>query len=456
MIAAFILLASLIALLPGLMMVDGILASGVVSAIVAIAMVTVALTLHTSDLNRFSRLLGPTAFTVLFIPCLWMLLQVLPIPTRSLANPVWVSASTALGKPFVGAISLDIGATLLSLARYCAILAAAFVTAAVTLNRQRAESVLSVLTVIAALIAAELIGFDLGHLRLPGFDHPGERANAMNIAVIGFILACATTIRAFEHLDTPSTLHRKTRMTALVAASASMVALFICLSAILISADAVLFLAALSGTGILIAVFVIRRWQLGLWGQAAIAALAAVVAVGFFAVVPANKEVDPTLALSTQGQVSSLERMLSDAKWGGSGAGSFKALSSIYRDTDEADSFDTPTAAVTIAIEMGQPFLWTCVIVLVIGASTLFRRALLRGRDYVYSSAGAGCIIALLISLFANDGVLGLTASLMISVVCGLAFAQSKSASKRDLDLSEEELYSIPNRTNAPRQRASQ
>src|SRR6202163_2422549 len=119
MIAAFIILTSLIALLPALMMVDGIFANGVVSAIVAVAMVTVVLTLHTSDLNRFSRLLRPTTFIVLFVPCLWMLMQVLPIPTRALANPVWVSASTALDKPFVGAISLDISATLLSLARYC-------------------------------------------------------------------------------------------------------------------------------------------------------------------------------------------------------------------------------------------------------------------------------------------------------------------------------------------------
>src|SRR3984893_12061318 len=146
MIAAFIMLTSLIALLPAIMMVDGNLANGVVSAIVAIAMVTVVLTLHTSDLNRFSRLLGPTAFIVLFIPCVWMLLQVLPIATRSPANPVWVSASTALDKPFVGAISLDISATLLSLARYCAVLAAAFVTATVALNKQRAGSVLSLLT----------------------------------------------------------------------------------------------------------------------------------------------------------------------------------------------------------------------------------------------------------------------------------------------------------------------
>jgi len=450
MIAAFIILTSLIALVPALMMVDGILANGVVSAIVAITMVTVALALSTSELGRFSRLLGPTALIVLFIPCLWMLLQVLPISIRSLANPVWMSASTTLDKPLVGAISLDISATLLSLARYCAILAAAFVTTTVTLNRQRAESVLSWLTGIAALIAAELIGYDLGYLRLPGYEHLGERADATIISILGFILSCATTIRTYEHLE--GTQHRKSRVMAIVAASASMAALFICLSAILISGDPVLFLAALFGAGILIAVLAIRRWRLGPLGQAGIAALAAVAVFGFFAVVPAKKDTDPTLALSTQGPISSLERMLSDAKWGGSGAGSFEALLPIYRDT--ADSREIPTAAAIIAIEMGRPFLWTCVIVALIGASTLFGRSLLRGRDYVYSSAGAGCIIALLISLFANDGILGLTASLMISVLCGLAFAQSKSARNRDLDLSDQ-LYSIPDRTNdAPRLRA--
>jgi hypothetical protein len=453
MIAAFIILTSLITLLPTLMMIDGILASGVVLAIVAIALVTVVLTLPITDLDRFSRLLGPTAFMVLFVPCLWMLLQVLPIATRSPANPVWVSASTALDKPFVGAISLDIGATLLSFGHYCAILAAAFVTATVTLNKQRAGSVLSLLTGIAALIAAELIAYELGYLRLPGYEHLGWRADAMNIAVIGFILSCATTIRAYEHLDRKG--QRKSRMMAIVAAAASITPLFICLSAILISADPVLFFATLFGTGIVVALLAIRRWRFGPLGQTGIAALAAITVFGFFAVVPAIKDVDPTLALSTQGRIFSIERMLSEAKWAGSGAGSFEALLPIYRDTDEVDSLGIPTAAAAIAIEMGQPFLWTCVIVVLIGASTLFKRALQRRRDHVYSSAGAGCIIALLISLFANDGILGLSASLMTSVVCGLAFAQSKSARNRDLDFPEE-LYSIPNRTNnAPLQRGS-
>jgi hypothetical protein len=58
MTAAFVMLATLIVLLPALMMVDGILANGVVSAIVAIEMLAVARSLNTSDFNRFSRLLA--------------------------------------------------------------------------------------------------------------------------------------------------------------------------------------------------------------------------------------------------------------------------------------------------------------------------------------------------------------------------------------------------------------
>jgi hypothetical protein len=237
---------------------------------------------------------------------------------------------------------------------------------------------------------------------------------------------------------------------AIVAASASMAALFICLSAILISGDPVLFLAALFGARILIAALVIRRRRLGPLGQAGIAALAAVAVFGFFAVAPQKRRGFDTRIVDARSDFLDRANAVR-CEMGGSGAGSFEALLPIYRDI--ADSHEIPTAAVIIAIEMGRPFLSTCVIVALTGALTLFGRALLRGRDYVYSSAGAGCIIALLISLFANDGILGLTPSLMISVVYGLAFAQSKSASNRNLDLSGK-LYSIRNRTNdAPRLR---
>jgi hypothetical protein len=439
MTATFLLLSSLLALLPTLMMAGGTLALGLALAIVAIATVTMAVTLRGDELTRFSRLLRPTAVVALFIPAIWMLLQALPMPVRSLANPIWASASVALDRPLVGAVSLDIGATLLALARYSVCVAAAFVAAAVTLSKPRAESVLSLVTAIAALIAAELIGFDLGYLHFPGFD----RADAADIAVIGFVLSCATMIRAYEQLDTSSARRRNPPGIAKVAASASLVALIICFSAILISQEAILLFAALFGSGVLVSAWVIRRWRLGLWGQIGIGALAILVVVGFFATAP-RKGTDATLTLSTQGRLSSIERMLSDTKWSGSGAGSFEALSTIYRDIDEQQSPETPTAAAEIAIEMGQPFLWVCVLVLFLGGATLFRRALLLGRDYVYPSAGAGCIAALLIMLFASDGILGLIASLTTGVLCGLAFGQSKSTSNRGP--SPDEQYGSPGR----------
>src|SRR4051812_46163511 len=198
MTAAFIMLISLIALLPALMLIDSTVASGGVSAILAVATLAVVINLRPSDLNRLSRLLRPTAFIVLLIPCLCMLLQVVPV-TRSMANPVWVSASAALEKPFLGSVTLDIGATLLSFARYSAVLACAFITAAVTLDKTRAQRVLNLLAGVAVLIAVELISFELGYLHLLAYERAGERASAMNIAVVGAILCCATNFRAYEY-----------------------------------------------------------------------------------------------------------------------------------------------------------------------------------------------------------------------------------------------------------------
>jgi hypothetical protein len=272
----------------------------------------------------------------------------------------------------------------------------------------------------------------------------------MNIAVIGGILCCATTFRAYEHVG--STRYQKSRGLAVVTGSTSLLGLLVCLSAVLIGGDAVLLFAILFGAGVLGAVLAIRRWRLGPMGQAGTAALAAIAVFAFFAVVPVRKDVDPTLGSSTQGQVSSIDRMLADAKWTGSGAGSFAALLPIYGDAG-TEALELPTAAAVIATEMGPPFLWACIVVLLVGASILFRRALLRGQDYVFPGAGAGCIIALLISSFANDGILSVTASLAIAVVCGMAVAQSQSSSGKDRVVFEE-LYSISGKTNdPPRQR---
>jgi hypothetical protein len=436
MVAVFIVLSVLLALLPGLTMMDGALVSGLIAAIVAVATLTTALMLNSNELSRFARLLTPMAFVALVVPGVWMSLQVLPMPARSLANPIWVSASAALDRPFAGAVSMDIGATLLVLGGYCTCLAAALVAAAVGLNQSRAKSVLYLLTIAATLIAAELIAFDLGYSRVSSF----APTDAAYIAVVGFVLSAAVIFQNYEQLVTHSARRKSPQIMSKVTMSTSGAALAVCLSAILLRWEAALVFAALFGAAVLISPWAIRRLQLGLWGQTGIAALAAILVVGFFATMPQSKGVDTIVASSTQDRPSPVERMLSDARWVGSGAGAFEALSAIYRDADEHVTSRTPTTAAVIAIEMGPPFLWACVVAFLMGAATLFRRSLLRRRDSVYPSVGGGCMAALLITLFASEGVLGLTAWLVTGVVCGLAFAQSKTTTNHALD-SLQEVY---------------
>jgi len=79
-----------------------------------------------------------------------------------------------------------------------------------------------------------------------------------------------------------------------------------------------------------------------------------------------------------------------------------------------------------VALEMGRPFLYGLIILAVFAAYVLFRKALLRGRDYYYAGCGAGSMIAMLVASFANASLLGLAASLLTASVLGMAYAQSK------------------------------
>lgn len=195
-IAVFTILISLIVITPGLAIAGSLLLEGFVLAIAAIAIALIALTLHKGDAHRLTTLLKPIV-PVLLLPCVWMLLQIVPIGNNWLAHPAWMSASAALGKPFLGTISVDIGATLLCVARYSLLLAIGVATAATALDRQRAEIILYVLTAAAALIATALIG--LNYFRATDLSVLVQRPQMTNIAAIGVILSFATVIQAYEN-----------------------------------------------------------------------------------------------------------------------------------------------------------------------------------------------------------------------------------------------------------------
>lgn len=425
MTAVFTILVLLIAVTPVLTITGGVVAEGLLLATTAIAVALLVLTATAGELRRLGTLLAPVA-PIALIPCVWMLLQIAPVPAM-LAHPAWASAAAALDKPLHGTISLDTGATLLSLSRYWLALATMVVAAAVALDRQRAETILFLSTAAAVSIAAGLIGFDLGALRFAEIDPAAQRGQMLTIAVIGLVLSCATGIRFYESHRMVRAAHGKPDASPIMAAVASTVAVVICLYAVAI--DPALLPAAACGVLALIGLVVIRRSRLGVWGQSGIAAAAVVVVIALFAASPANRAVDLTLSLSGQSQVAlaAAERMLSDAAWTGTGAGTFEALLPIYHDVDAAAETTAPTAAAAVAITMGRPFLWILVVVTLLGAWSLFRRAVKRGREYAYAGAGAACIVAILIASFANAGIFGLAALLLASVVCGLALGQSRS-----------------------------
>lgn len=425
MIVPFITLALLVALIPAFERLDGVWMTGTASAILAAALMIVAVAMPAMNLIRFRRLLRPTLIVVLAAPVLWMLVQVMPLPAHALANPIWASASGALNQRLSGVISIDIGATLLSLAWYCAVLAAAVVTTAVALDRQRATQILYILVAAATLVAARQVLREVASvddLSLAGED----RAEASVIAVIGILLACAVVIQALNR----GRRQRSRTKAAVVALSLAILSLFVCAAAVLVHGNPAMVAAALVGASVLLAVFTIRRWLLGPWGTAGLVAVAAIGLFGAFATIPFKKNTDLVTALSTQTQAAT-ERMLSDAGPVGSGAGTFRALLPIYQDIGADASQEHPTAAALITIGMGPAFLWCSIIIVLIGGWMLFNRSLSRGHDYIYAAAGAGALMLLPIMAFADGGPLDLGASLVIGVLCGLAFAQSQSGAAR-------------------------
>lgn len=418
---------------PVLTIIDSTFVYGLILANAATATALIALTFYAGDFRRLAQLAGPVA-AFLLIPCAWMLIQIMPLPGRSLAHSAWATASGALGKPLVGAISLDIGNTLLSLAQYSLVLSVAIISTAVALDRRRAETILLLLTASAVTIATGLLGVDLGYFRTALTDLSPLRSQAVNIAVIGVILSATSIIHASERVQTPPASREPASHPTNYATIISIVGLAISLLAIMIDGDPMMLFAAACGLAVLMSVVAIRKWRLGLWGRCGLAAAAVMGLIGVFSANPINRDVDPTLWFSSQPApaVATADRILSDAGLSGTGAGTFEVVLPIYRDADNLQSIAAPATAASVAIEMGRPFLYGLIILAIFGAYVLFRRALLRGRDYYYAGCGAGIIVAMAIASFSDAGLFNLGASLLTASALGMAFAQSKRSGNAD------------------------
>ncbi|WP_244430184.1 hypothetical protein [Bradyrhizobium liaoningense] len=420
MIIRLVMLAELMAIAAAFAMPEDLRSCVLAAFIFATAAQIVAIFPPPASLG-FAKLLRPGLVAVLATPALSMALQIVPMPMGTLGNPIWATASTALNEPLAETITVDTGATMFSLAQYCAVLAAALVTASITLDRTRAAQVLHLLLSVTTISTAMWFGRE---------TTGAAGSDGSTVAVLGVLLSCAAAIRAADQL------RRHSRPGAIAPAPlptlcVAIITMIVCVVALLIRTNLAAVVAAFLGSGLLLSVFAIRRWFLGLWGTAGVLATAVIIFVATLTVIPLRTNTDPTIALSASSQIAT-ERMLQDVRPAGSGAGASAVLLPIYRDVGVGVSRERPTAAAAIVIDMGWVFLCGVLVVAVLGAVVLIRRSLSRAHDYVYPALGAAASIALIILAFADHGVLGLGASLSAAVLFGLAFGQSIPGAGRD------------------------
>lgn len=426
--AAFFLLIFLILVAPIFFMVGGPIGDGIVAAISAGALTGAVAAIGPNATMHVSRLLRPIAL-VAGVPAIWMVIQILPLSVLGLSNPAWDSAGLALGHPIGGRISVDLGATLLSLCNYLSMASIMVTSIVVTSDRRRAKWILFVLIAGTTLIVV------LGSVRdivpfgqISDLDAAGAWTDCM---ALGLLLSTAALVRTADRYQSQGNNPRRVLMLD-PAFVGCFWAFVICAAAILWQASENLICAVAFGFATLAALVVIRRFALRPWQSCAIWAIGILIAIAVLVFQPSPHNMESGVATSrARGSILLIsQRILADTTWSGWGAGTFASLISVYRPAGDeviATSASPSTAAAAIAIELGRPMLWGIVAAVIGGITILLSGALKRGRDSLYPAAGAGCLVSLFFLALGNSGVFGMPVMIFVVATLGLAFSQSKS-----------------------------
>jgi hypothetical protein len=419
---ARLILVALIFASPLILLLDGPVAQALLAGIAAAGVAIVGRSMRTGETEFLISVIWPLA-AIAALPALWMLIQVLPL--RTLAHPIWSSAETALGRPIAGSISVDVGATVMALGQYLTIAAIGLLSAAVAVDRQRAEWILFSLTGASAMMALILTTHDLLGLT---FLDPGERSQLNDCVALGTIIAAAAGIRTLERLETRKTSPQRSVPALLLTLAACSGTLAICLGVLILGANGGVIVAAIYGLVALASLVAIRRLGLGPWGIAAIAVPAISVAILVATGAPPGLRTRSLPVAFAAGATATGQRMLDDAPAAGIGAGTFAAVAPIYRELDgPAAGATAPTTTAAIAIELGRPMLWLIASALGAAIFVLLRATLRRGRDSFHPAAGASSLVTILFLFFVNAGLLGTAPAMLAAATIGLAFAQSRS-----------------------------
>lgn len=387
---------------------------------VALSLLAATASARKADYDHYVRATSWGRWIPIAIP-LFIAAQLAPLPL-SFAHPIWASTHDALGGLPFGPITADIGLTVSALLLALAAISLLGVTILVVRNRSRAELVLFVLSGVTAVSALML---DL-HRLSPALAATVPADLTATMAGLGLMLNLAVMQLAAERAETHHSVLRS-------------VAIGLCgLMGTLASALAVFGLsgtnsaiAASFGIVLILLILVIRRLDLSPLAAGALSAAALIGAAIVLSFLfekgsgPVLLRLVPDVGAETR---AALERMLTDTRWFGAGAGTFAAVGRIYQ-SDVGAALTAPSTATAVFAGMGWIGLAAALAVSSIALLRLFFGALQRGRDSFFPAAAAASVLFALVQSFAGPGLLRPAAILCLAVIVGLGLSQSVSQS---------------------------
>ncbi|WP_146690781.1 hypothetical protein [Bradyrhizobium canariense] len=424
---SFNLLLISIAIVPALVMFDGPVAQSLIEALAAIALAFVAGTARATDVNLAAHITRRLKLAAA-VPVIWMVIQLLPMPLSGISHSIWVNADEALNQRSFGHISIDLGKTIEALTFYLANVALIVVGVFVVRDRRRAELTLFVLAAITALTTIALI---INGWVPVGWLSAGKTNDVLAaVSSLGVILSVAAGTRAVERVETRRAEPARQKPNARAALLLAGAGLLICIAGLAISATFNVGLVAAFGIVTFISIQFIRRAGLAVW---ATGMFIATMVIGAAMIVlwryNSGGTLSPFLQFATTASpdaISVAKRMLSDASWFGTGAGTYAQLLPIYQELGSSAT-KAPSTAVAFAIELGWPmtlFVFALSLGIIV---TLYRGALNRGRDSFYPAAAAACAVIILGQAFCDASLLHSCIAVLGDAVIGLGLAQSVS-----------------------------
>lgn len=342
------------------------------------------------------------------------------LPETPLAHSVWASAATALGSSTFGHITVDVGATVMAILHLLVLISTVVLATSVMIDRERAELGLACLALVAALLVV------IDWIKQPDPADLGIR-QMVDCAIFGTLLASACGYLAFERYETRHAKQADALRRLGIYCLGSAAATLLCATAIVSQGTPAEMAVAAIAFVVFGGVIAARRIGVGAWTGLALMGLA-FLGISFAAF---NAE-QPEWALlaytdASPHLVELTRRMVEDAPWLGTGAGTIELLSGIYRGYDDPVIYQPPSLAVVLITELGWPASVLLLLLCLLATGSLLKKGFRRGRDSIYAILGTAVLVATLLLTFINSGLQNEAVSILLAGVFGLALAQCES-----------------------------